>query len=120
MQELKIINEDNAEIIASHCYLADSFFTRFKGLLGRRQMSEGEGLLIKPCSSVHTLGMKMIIDVVFLSSDYQVLHIIEEMQPGKLSPVIKKSSSVLELPPGQVGRSGLKIGHRLRSISLDK
>ncbi len=115
MQVLQIINEGSGEIIASHCYLADSFFTRFKGLLGRKQMSEGEGLLIKPCSSVHTLGMKMIIDVVFISSDNQVLHIIEEMEPGKLSPIIKNSSLVLELPPGQVRRSGLKVGHRLKS-----
>ncbi len=119
MQELQIINEVNGAMIASSCYLADSFFTRLKGLLGRKQMSEGEGLLIIPCSSVHTLGMKMIIDVVFLSSDCQVLHIIEEMQPGKLSPIIKNSSSVLELPPGQVRRSGMKIGHHLKSISVD-
>ncbi len=119
MQELQIINEDNGEIIASRCFLADNFITRLKGLLGKEMMLEGEGLLIKPCSSVHTLGMKIIIDVVFLSSDKQVLHIIEEMQPGKLSPVIKNSSSVLELPPGQVRRSGLKIGHRLKSTVLD-
>ncbi len=120
MQELEIINLDNGEQVASRCYLADSFFTRFKGLLGKKEMSEGEGLLIKPCSSVHTLGMKMIIDVVFLSYDYQVLHIIEEMKPGKVSPVIKKSCSVLELPPGQVQRSGLKIGHYLKTIPADK
>ncbi len=115
MQQLKVINIDNGEQVASSCYLANNFFTRLKGLLGRKQMSEGEGLLIKPCSSVHTLGMKMTIDVVFLSSDFKVLHIIEEMQPGKLSPIIKHSSSVLELPPGQVRRSGLKIGQRLKS-----
>ncbi len=118
MQVFEIINVDNGEKIANQCYLADKFFTRLKGLLGKDDMSQGEGLLIRPCSSVHTIGMKMFIDVVFLSTDYKVLHIIERIGPGKVCPVIKQSSLVLELPSGQVKRTGLKIGHCLRTTSI--
>jgi uncharacterized membrane protein (UPF0127 family) len=65
MQELKILKAETGEEIASRCYLANRFFSRLKGLLGKEYMSDGEGLLISPCSSVHTMGMKICIDVVY-------------------------------------------------------
>jgi uncharacterized membrane protein (UPF0127 family) len=52
MQELKILKAETGEEIASRCYLANRFFSRLKGLLGKEYMSDGEGLLISPCSSV--------------------------------------------------------------------
>lgn len=119
MHKIRIINQENGEVIAGHCCLADSFFSRLKGLLGKEQMADGEGLLIIPCSSVHTLGMKMDIDVVFLTSDYRVLHIIEGMRPGRISPVVKNSAQVLELPAGKAGQTGLKAGVNLASSAVD-
>ncbi len=113
MQEMEIISMDNGELIARRCYVADHFFTRLKGLLGKRELPPGEGLLIKPCNSVHTFGMKMSIDVVFLSEEYEVLHIMEEMPPGKMSPVVKKCACVLELPAGQVERTPILLGQHL-------
>ncbi|MBR3458884.1 MAG: DUF192 domain-containing protein, partial [Selenomonadaceae bacterium] len=33
--------------------LADSFLSRFLGLMGRSALPAGQGLLLVPCSSVH-------------------------------------------------------------------
>ena len=118
MQELKILKAETGEEIASRCYLANRFFSRLKGLLGKEYMSDGEGLLISPCSSVHTMGMKICIDVVFLSSDFQVLRLIEGVRPGKVCQFKRGSSLVLDLPAGQVRRCGLKRGDFL--IAMDK
>lgn len=92
---------------------ANHFWTRLKGLLGRSSIAEDEGLLIEPCNSVHCLGMKFNIGVVFLSKDHQVLHLIEDMPPGKLSPVIKGSKKVLEMHPVRLRQAGLKLGDQL-------
>ena len=89
---------------------ANSFFTRLRGLLGRKALKPEQGLLITPCHSVHTLGMKFAIGVVFLNREGAVIHQIAEMAPGKLSPVIKGAKQVLELHPERLASWGLKTG----------
>ena len=48
---------------------ADTFFTRFKGLIGAPSLTKGEGLLILPCNSIHTHVMRFPIDVLYVSKD---------------------------------------------------
>lgn len=96
--------------MANRGKVADRFWTRFRGLLGRRQFHPGEALIIKPCSSVHMIGMKFPISVLFVSPQNKILHIIEVLRPYQLSPLIKGSAYVVELPVGQVEASGTKVG----------
>lgn len=92
---------------------ANTFFTRLRGLLGRDGLGPEQGLLISPCHSVHTLGMRFAIGVVFLNREGQVLHQIAEMPPGRLSPVIKGAKQVLELHPHTLAHWQLQIGETL-------
>lgn len=100
-------------LVVSELRVADGFFTRAKGLLGSRELPEGHGLLIKPCNSVHMLGMSYAIDVVFLSKDMEIVRVIPELKPWRLSPVVKNAYQVLELPVGTISRLGLVPGNRL-------
>lgn len=84
-------------VVASKISVADTFLKRAKGLLGT---THTRGLLIKPCNQVHCIGMKYNIDVVFLSKNDTVLHIQRNMKPGNMSPIIRGSKKVLELPAG--------------------
>ena len=59
--------------IAHHVHLACSFRSRCVGLLRHRHMPEQEGLLLVPGGTVHTLGMRVAIDVVFLNRQMRVL-----------------------------------------------
>lgn len=93
--------------------LADSFWSRFKGLLGRKQLAPDEGLLLKPCSSVHTLGMQFAIGVVYLNRSNEILHIQPHMPPGRLGPLIKGACQVLEVNPDWLAASPLKVGSQL-------
>lgn len=92
---------------------AATFWTRLKGLLAHSGLETDEGLLIEPCNSVHTLGMRFAIGVIFLSANNQVLHLIENMPPGRLSPMVKGSRRVLELHPDTLGASQIKVGDQL-------
>src|SRR5215204_7088823 len=59
----RVINRTRNVILADRADIAKNVWTRGKGLLGRRGLPEGEGLVIEPCSSIHTLFMAFPIDV---------------------------------------------------------
>lgn len=104
----------NGTTLLNRVQSANTFWLRLKGLLGRTGLDPEEGLLIEPCNSVHTLGMKFAIAVVFLAADNRVLHLIPDMPPGKLSPVVRGARKVLELHPQCLLNQRLGIGEILK------
>ncbi|MCX7614972.1 MAG: DUF192 domain-containing protein [Clostridiales bacterium] len=98
----------NGQVIADRVNLADRFFQRAAGLLGKRNIGEKDGLLISPCRQVHTFFMRFNIDVLFLTEAGEILHIEESMTPGNVSPYIKNSYNVLELRSGSVKNHEIK------------
>ncbi len=81
-------------------YLADRFFLRLKGLLGRKTLTPYEGMLISPCNQVHTFFMKFTIDVVFIDRNFKVVAVEECMKPGKISGLYKNAVYTLEVLGG--------------------
>jgi uncharacterized membrane protein (UPF0127 family) len=90
-------------------YIADKFWARLRGWLGKKQMPE-DGLLILPCNSVHTFLMKFPIDVAFLNFKNQVISLHENVAPNKILWPVKEAKGVLELPPGTIARLAIKAG----------
>lgn len=90
--------------------IADSFSTRLKGLLGKSGLEPGEGLVIKPCNSIHTFGMKFPIDVAFVDKDNMVVHIMDNIPKGKMSPIIKGAKYVIEARAGEFKDRNLEVG----------
>lgn len=82
-------------------YYATTFLKRLKGLLGRKALSENEVLLISPCNSVHTFGMRFPVCVIFLGSQNQVLKIVPSLRPWRFCFCLH-ASCVLELTVGLV------------------
>mgnify|MGYP003787007487 CR=1 FL=1 len=56
---------------------------RMVGLLGRRALPDGQGLLIVPCAAVHTVGMRFPLDLVFLDAAGHVLRCVAGVPPGR-------------------------------------
>jgi uncharacterized membrane protein (UPF0127 family) len=71
------------QIYARHVILATTLFTRMRGLLGRKSLGPETAMVIDPCSSIHTLGMKFAIDVVFLDSKNKITAIARAVKPGR-------------------------------------
>ncbi|MFN3429042.1 MAG: DUF192 domain-containing protein [Candidatus Sericytochromatia bacterium] len=113
MSTFAITNPRTGATLAREAKLANNFWTRFKGLMGTEVLPQGQGLLIVPCNSVHCIGMKYAIDVLFLSKEGEVLHVVPVMRPGSVSPVIKKARATLELPAGIIQATGTKVGDKL-------
>jgi uncharacterized membrane protein (UPF0127 family) len=96
-----------------HVVVADSYRTRLRGLLGRRELDPGEGLLLRPANSVHTAFMRFAIDVVFLDQDLMVLDVVEGVPPWRVK-ARRGARAVLELRAGEAGRQGIRVGDALR------
>lgn len=104
-----IKNITHNKLLASDAHMADTFFARLKGLLGTRLLLEGSGLIICPCSSIHTFGMKYAIDVLFVNQLDRVVKIESALTVGKFS-VCGSSSYVIELPAGIIASTATTVG----------
>jgi uncharacterized protein len=89
---------------------AQSFGTRLKGLMFRKQPLHEEGLWIAPCNSIHMCFMHFPIDAVFLDQHHRVVHLVENLKPWKFVFPIKQAHSVLELPPGTISKFHIEVG----------
>ncbi len=114
-RSLYVYNKTRETFVATEAMLADSYLRRLVGLLGKtkRWAQLGRGLWIVPSRGVHTIGMLFPIDLIFLGKDKEVVYVEEHVRPFRISKVLLKATSVLELPPHTIYRSGTKIGDRL-------
>jgi len=90
--------------------VADTFFTRLVGLLADRTLEYGDGMWIKPCNSIHSIGMRFKFDAIFLDKKLRVVHLVHEMRPTRISKMVFSAHSVLELPSGLIFQTGTELG----------
>ena len=106
------------QVVCEPCEIADRFCTRMRGLLGRKSLKPGQGLLIRPTWSIHTWFMRFAIDVVFLDRELRVLKIKQQLRPWRAA-ARWHAHSALELPAGECARLRLQVGDRLAWGSLE-
>jgi uncharacterized membrane protein (UPF0127 family) len=104
-----IVNATRREIVCDRAQLADNPLRRLRGLLGRRSLAGGEGLLLTPAPSIHTAFMRFPIDVVFLDSEHRVLRVVRQMEPWRAASA-KHARAVLEMADGEADRRGIRVG----------
>lgn len=107
---VRVRNLSRESELASRATMADSFWRRLRGLLGRDGLDAGEGLVIVPCNSVHMLGMRFPLDVLHLDRSGTVLRALPDLQPGRLGPMVWRSHMAVELPAGTIAASGTVAG----------
>ena len=73
----------NGQILADEIRIADTFGSRFLGLMGKKELKEGQGLLLKRCGSIHTCFMRFPIDATFLDRRGNVLKVVRGIRPWR-------------------------------------
>ena len=109
---------DDASVVCERCVVAATPWRRLKGLLGRSGLDEGEGLLIRPSSSIHMFFMRFPIDAVFLDEHLVVRKVVPGLKPWRIAAA-RGAKSVVELPAGTAARHGLEDGDRLALVDAD-
>jgi uncharacterized membrane protein (UPF0127 family) len=108
-------NQTRQSYLATALAVADTHWTRLRGLLGlaSSDFRNGSGLWIVPCHGVHTLGMGFPIDVVYLDRAMTVIHIQNELRPWRFAPVRTQAASVLELPCRTAAETRTVVGDKI-------
>jgi uncharacterized membrane protein (UPF0127 family) len=108
-----VTNVSRGRTLGTRIGLADGWWSRLRGLLGRPALAEGEGLLLRPCRSVHMFGMRYALDVAFLDRAGSVIAAYHALPPGARSRWHRRAHAALELPPDTLRRTDTREGDTL-------
>jgi uncharacterized protein len=97
---LRAENPARGSVLGTRIALADRWWYRLRGLLGRSELSPGEGVILRPCRAVHMLGMSFPLDVAFLDHRGGVLASYHALRPGRRTRWHAGAVDALELPAG--------------------
>src|SRR5262245_57294244 len=99
-------------VLVERLRVADTHWTRLRGLLGTADLPAGDGLWIRPCRQVHMFGMRYAIDVIFLDGAQHVVELVADLRPWRVSPLVRAATSVIEVPAHTIARTGLRTAQR--------
>lgn len=100
-------------MVAEQVERARTLWQRTRGLLGRRSLPPSHGLWIERCKAIHTHFMCFTIDVLFINRSGEVVRIFSALKPFRMTPFVRESDVVLELPEGALHTTPVEIGDRL-------
>jgi uncharacterized protein len=110
-----VFNRSKETFIATSLLVADTYWSRVKGLIGKPSSSFGDGsaLWIVPCRGVHTHFMRFAIDAIYLDAHNVVLYVEENIRPWRMGRMVPSASTVLEVPAHTAFASGTQPGDHL-------
>ena len=111
---MRITNQTRGTLLASDAREARTFISRLVGLLGKSSLRPGEALVIDPCTSVHTAFMRFTIDVLYVNRDGDVIKVVPQLKPFRMSAAGSMRCYVIELPSGIAAATGTTPGDRLQ------
>lgn len=106
------LRREDGRIVCERVIVADRAHRRMRGLLGRRRLSPGQGMVLRPAFAIHTHFMHFPIDVVFLDSDQVVIAVERNVRPWRTASC-RGAREVVELAAGECERRGLEVGDRV-------
>jgi uncharacterized protein len=106
------LRREDGRIVCERVIVADRAHRRMRGLLGRKYLRQGEGMVLRPGWSIHTAFMRFPIDAIFLDADQVVIRIEHEVGPWR-TVSCRGAREVVELSAGESRRRGLEVGDRV-------
>ncbi len=108
-----VFNRTRESFMSLDTRVADTHLSRLRGLIGRTHMGPDEGLWLVPCQGIHTIGLFFPIDVIYLGVGGEVVHVMENVNPFRLTPIRRNAHSVLEFPIRTVHESQTRVGDEI-------
>jgi uncharacterized membrane protein (UPF0127 family) len=79
----------------------------------RASLPEGDGIVLRPCNSVHMALMRFAIDVAYLDRQDRITKMVHELRPYRVSFGGRAAYTTVELPAGTLKRMNVRIGDYL-------
>lgn len=106
-----VVNLTKGSAVLGKAGVAETFWTRFRGLMLTRALPESTGLILEPCSSIHMLFMRYPIDVIFTDPVGVVVKVERRVKPWRLAVVAGgRAARTVECPEGTIESSGTEVG----------
>ena len=96
--------------------VAKNFWKRFLGLMGKKNLPEGQGLLLINCNNIHMCFMRFSIDVIYINKDFQIKKIVHSLKPWIGLSMCLSADSTIELAAGEAERLNLEVGQKFKII----
>jgi len=96
--------------------IAKTFWERFLGLMFSQDLNGFDGMLITPCNSIHTFFMNYSLDVVFMDKSFNIVKIIRNLKPRRITGLYLKATQVLELKAGTLSEK-VAVGDKIECLS---
>ncbi len=110
---MQLENRTNNLVILPNLSSAANLWQRTAGLLALPPLGVGEGLLLQPCTGIHTWFMRYPIDVIFLDKHGVVIKVVENLRPFRIAGPLLRARSIIEMAPGTLRRTPVTNGDRL-------
>jgi hypothetical protein len=119
---MKLVDRITGRIVAREVEVADTFWSRFRGLMFRRRFPQGKAILFrfkKPGRhAVHMFFVRFPIDLLYLNRQFKIVEIREALKPWRFYRPKHLATNLVELPAGSVRKLGIKTGDQLEIRKL--
>jgi len=104
------LTTSSGAVLATDVTLAGNIWSRFVGLMGKRELPAGHGLCIQPCSSIHMFFMRFAIDALFVDGEGRVVRVYDSIKPWRATGIVRRAKACIELPAGTCAAHGVGAG----------
>jgi uncharacterized protein len=115
----RLIESDSKCSVVDRLEVADRYWSRLVGLQLRPEPPPGFGLLLVPCSSIHTCFMRFSIDLLSLDRDGRVIDVHRGVRPWRIIVPARPTFAIVEIPSRDGGMK-IKLGATLRLEPSEK
>lgn len=102
----------NSNAVFTKVSCPNTFRSRLVGLLNKSSLNEQEAMWFDDCSSIHMLGMKFSIDVIYLDSNNRIVKMVESLKPWRCSFSFN-AKKVVEVKSGMCKKYKFSEGDQL-------
>ena len=113
MRVVRVVNRTRDAVLAERARVAESFVRRGWGLLGRRNLPSGDGLILTKTNSIHSIGMRFPFDAIYLDDNGSACRLLQSFRPHRLGPLVWGARHVVELPAGTLAMTATCLGDEI-------
>ncbi len=115
----EVILDRTGAVVLPDLQRARGIWGNFKGLMFRKTIPAGYGLLFAPAQGIHTQFMRFPIDLIFLDKADRVTKVHAAIPPWRFD--VTRAAAVIECLPGTAAERDIRPGDQLtirpRSLS---
>ncbi len=108
----RVVNARTGRVVATAVEEAKGPWRSFRGLMLRKGLPDGHGMLFRPAKGIHTHFMRFPIDLIYLDEQNRVVKIRPSMRPWRFD--FTNAAGVIEMNAGAARAMSIEPGDQLR------